>query len=752
MNKQSLIQFCDHLVFWPLALTFLLSPLFFLGITIQGIGFEKIFLFYVLTLVSLFAFGARALLNKKLELKKTKLDIFIFIFLFVAGISAAFSGHATTSLFGNYGSPERGLISIIFFVIFFFLLLNSINAKRVRVLFWAIVSSLGIVTLFSALQFLSLFVLPMQYTHQISFNPIGSLMDLSIFFVAGLPLLIAAIMNLEPGIEDKKQLFLKIGLWSVLVLNLLCLFALNDYIFWPIAILGMIMPLAFHSSGIYKIAKNKLYIYFGVLGVLFLFFAVSSLDLISNTLPPEAYLSRSASWDIAKQSIKENPVFGSGLGTFGAEFLKFKSVELNSTVLWNSTAENATGIFFEILATSGILGAVSALILILSIVYYSFLALPKTENKNISVALFAGFVIFFLLSLIYPLNSLLVLYFSLSAALLISLSAISSGNFKNLSYSLKVLSQNRLKMLGAVLPILLVVIFSGYLLAKVFVADAYALKAMTSENPDKAADLMKRAAALNPKEDFYQASLAKYHMNLANKQEGEAPKENKDIDAALGYAKKALELSDSAENNALLALVYEKSYGSMDNALDLARDHYQKAMALNPNFPYDMNLGFLSTVKLAYAQTEDDKKKFAEEALKLYSQALAKKGDLSEAYYGKSVVYKKMNDFDKYIEELEKALSLNVNIEYANELGRAYISRGIQNKATADLKKAEAVYLEIGSAVPDFFEARYNLAIVYRELGEKEKMDGIVKGMLEIVKDEKGQEMIKKEFEDKEKK
>lgn len=184
----------------------------------------------------------------------------------------------------------------------------------------------------------------------------------------------------------------------------------------------------------------------------------------------------------------------------------------------------------------------------------------------------------------------------------------------------------------------------------------------------------------------------------------------------------------------------------MDNALDLAQDYYQKAMALNPNFPYDMNLGFLSTVKLAYAQTEDDKKRFAEEALKLYDQALAKKGDLSEAYYGKSVVYKKMDDFDKYVEELEKALSLNVNIEYANELGRAYISRGIQNKATADLKKAEAVYLEIGSAVPDFFEARYNLAIIYRELGEKEKMDELVKGMLEIVKDEKGQEMIKKEF------
>src|SRR3989338_1024092 len=141
MDKQKLIRICDHLIFWPLASAFLLVPLFFLGITIQGMGFEKSFLFYALTAVSFAAFGIKALLNKKVEFKRTRLDFFIFFFLLAVVISSIFLNNKIESIFGFYGSPERGMVSIVFFIAFFFLLLNSVDLRRIKILFLSLCSS-----------------------------------------------------------------------------------------------------------------------------------------------------------------------------------------------------------------------------------------------------------------------------------------------------------------------------------------------------------------------------------------------------------------------------------------------------------------------------------------------------------------------------------------------------------------------------------------------------------------------------------
>lgn len=746
MDKQKLIRICDHLIFWPLASAFLLVPLFFLGITIQGMGFEKSFLFYALTAVSFAAFGIKALLNKKVEFKRTRLDFFIFFFLLAVVISSIFSNNKIESIFGFYGSPERGMVSIVFFIAFFFLLLNSVDLRRIKILFWALVSSLSLVTVFVTLQFLGIFILPMQYAHAISFNPIGSLMDLSVFLVVNLPLLVAAVVSIEAK-KSKMNLALRAGLWAVFALNLFCLFALNSYIFWPIAILSAVIPLAFHFSGVSRMTKGRLNIYFGKSFILSIIFIVSSLNLINVTLPPEAYISRAASWDIAKQSIKENAIFGSGVGTFSADFLKFKDIGLNGTVLWNSHSENAAGIFFEALATLGLFGAFAVLALLLSVISFSFHSLLKAEDKTMAIAAFSSSIVFILFALIYPLGGTMILCLALNMIFLISLSVVKSDNFKISSYPFATTSQDIHKGIVLMMPVVFGFAYVVFFMSKVFIADAYAFRSVSSGEAEKSVYLMEGAVSMNPYEDFYHVGMAKYHLDLASRKNDGDLKENKNLDLSIGYAKKALAISDSAENNELMALIYENSYGYMDDAFDLARDHYARAMELNPGFPlYDMKLGFLRTIELSDAQSDEEKNKLGDEALDSYGKALAKKNDLSEAYYGKSIVYKKLNNIDKSIEELENALSLDANIEYANELGRAYISRGMQKKTSEDLNRAESIYLQIKSAAPDFFEASYNLAIIYRESGEKDKMDEIVKEMLEAIGNEEDKELIKEEF------
>ena len=71
-------------------------------------------------------------------------------------------------------------------------------------------------------------------------------------------------------------------------------------------------------------------------------------------------LSVSPSWQstfaIARDVYSNSPVFGSGPGTFGVEWLKYRDASLNSTVFWNTDFSSGIGFIPTSFVTTGLIG------------------------------------------------------------------------------------------------------------------------------------------------------------------------------------------------------------------------------------------------------------------------------------------------------------------------------------------------------------------------------------------------------------
>ena len=93
--------------------------------------------------------------------------------------------------------------------------MNNLDVKRIKILFWSIVTSSSLLTIYSFLQLNKIYLLPMQFTHSPNFNPIGSLSGLTMFLIISLPLFIvgvAQIREISPKINKILAIILKVVL------------------------------------------------------------------------------------------------------------------------------------------------------------------------------------------------------------------------------------------------------------------------------------------------------------------------------------------------------------------------------------------------------------------------------------------------------------------------------------------------------------------------------------------------------------
>ena len=246
----------DAIILFTISLVFFLCPIFFTGFAAQSIDFEKMLLFYFLVLLGIVAWVAKGAIRGELEFKRTPLDWPILVLIAVFAISAILSVNLKDSLIGSFGNPTKGLAAIITFSLFYYLVVNNINIKRVKLVFWSIVVSSSLVIIYSLLQLLNIFVLPMDFTHLANFNPIGSLTGLTMFIVMVLPILVVAISQvkeIQPNQKNIILLLIKIIIGLVVLAGVVILAFLNGFTFWPAAIAGLVIIFMFFFI------KNNLY-------------------------------------------------------------------------------------------------------------------------------------------------------------------------------------------------------------------------------------------------------------------------------------------------------------------------------------------------------------------------------------------------------------------------------------------------------------------------------------------------------------
>lgn len=798
IDKLASTKALDYIIGGAIALVFFLVPIFFTGTVVQGIGFEKMIVFYFLVLLGIVAWVTKGVISGELDLRRTPLDLPILGFTVLMVVSTMLSINAKDSLIGYYGNSSKGLVAYLVFVLFYYLVVNNTTAKVIKAAFWSLIGSTALVIIFSLLQLYGKFILPFAFTKYNSFNPFGSLSGLTMFLSMSLPMMVIAMAQLDE-ILGKAKPFLKMALKIVLGIlalgNLAILALLNGFTFWPAVVVGMVIILMFFLSKIIKISNNNLVIPITGFLISIILLVLGNFNLIDLKLPAEVSLSRKASWDIAKNSIKQDPIFGSGPSTFYYSFSKFKSADFNNTPLWNVRFDSATGLIFELVATLGIVGALAFLVILLTYLSTIFLSLIKggaNELHSIQLAMFSSSVMATLFIVLYSLNNSIILVMVSLFILAMGISmTINEDKFKVLKLSFRASAKYALALAAIFLSVSagFVVLFTMGL--KMYMADFYANKSLAAADETKKIELLGKAVTLAPYQDIYYLNLANNYMILANKEALGARNQQSiqsNLSLAIENGKKAIELAgNKAANNESMGLIYENASFYTRGALEWAEQLYKKEIELDPNNPTPYLRIALVNMARANAETDQNEKKFyIEEAIKKYDEAISKKQDLAPAFYGKSIAYEKINELSKAIDDLKNAnIYARDNLDYRFELGRLYFNRGVtqpnlsQKDAKAiteqgmkndaqpggtdvsvqpnqavgkttgrneDINMAEQLFLSILMVNPNHANAEYSLAVLYQKIGDNENAKKMVKQLLSTLNDDATKEAVKKQF------
>ncbi len=794
-EKNSLIKLCDFIITAVNFLIFLLIPLFFTGLVSQGIVFEKVILFYLLILFGIVAWVTKGIAVGELRIKRTPLDVALVVLMIILLVSSIFSVDKGGSFLGFFGATTKSFIAFIAYVAFYYLLINNITAKRIKLFTWALLGSSALIIIYSILQIFGIFILPFAATKTSAFNPIGSSSSLGVFIVAILPFLTIVaptlITNKTSSIAKKAgNIILRVIVILLVLTSLALLFLLNNFIFWPVAILGIIIVLMFVLSQVITLKQKDMIVPVAVFLFLIFLLVGGNFNLINVQLPTEVSLSRNLSWDIAKASLKENPLFGSGPATFNYAFAKYRGTDFNDSNLWTVRFDTASGNFFEMLVTIGILGAFSLLIVGLIFISIAFISLMKTGNNKerlLLLGIFSSVSVLIINALISAVSGVIILEIvilgSLATVLIMS---NYPEKFKEITLSFRSSPKYALALSALFLLVssgVVMLFTSGF---KVYLADFYANQVNKAENVEEAiADLNKAIATFN-KNDQYYLQLSKFYLVRANQevelgQNADVALIQQLVSSAINTGKQAVDLApNSVVNNESLGLIYENAavYG-IGGSLEWAEKYYNEVISLEPDNPTPyIRLALIKMAQSNQEKADEEKQYFYDEAIKYYKQAIKKKPNLAPAYYGIAIVYERKGDFDKAIKNLSNAVvAAPDSIDYRFELGRLYFNKGVSGQnltqqqtteitsneddedvvdeedlsvagraGTAqkndDLIKAETVFNSILQVSPNHANAIYSLAMMYETLGEKSKAKEYYRKLVDIIPDQATKDVI----------
>ena len=782
----------DVIISASIHLVFLLSPLFFTGFIAQGLGFEKMILFYFLVLSGIVAWVTKGVITGDLRLKRTPLDWPILAIFFVYIVSSIVSINPIDSFIGSYGASTKGLAAIVLFVLFYYLLVNNLNKTKIKTIFWTLLFSGSLIIIYSFFQLFGIYILPFSFTEIRSFNPIGSLTGLSMTILIFLPILITAITQIKeihPKINNILSIVIKVILGVITVVGLVTLTLLSGFTFWPAAIVGVVVLLMFFLSKIVKITNNNLVIPLIMFLLVIVLFVMGDMNLMKSQLPSEVSLSRGASWDIAKSSLMSSPALGSGPATFYYNFSKYKGSDFNYAALWNVRFDNASGVIFEILATVGVLGTIAFVVLLLISLSLMFLVLIKnknTEEHSILLSLFASCVVVIILVSLFSVNNSILIISFLIFVFTTSLAVVMyPETFKTLDLSFRTSPKYALALSTIFLTVLAATAILFMMGIKIYSADHFAKKAITSSDVEMRVDYLSKAINLFPYQDRYYVELSNNYMILAKEEVssgGNSVKIQNYLSRAIENGKKAVEISPQrARNIESLALVYENASFYTRGALEWAESLYSDLIELEPDNPLPyLRLALINMSRANIEKDVNEQSYFIGEAIKNYDKAIEIKDNMSAAYYGKAVAHERLDDNNEAIEQLKKAVILDQNnIDYRFELGRLYLNRGldvsdIEQNATEeyvdgdvdeddlsvesnsyfgddvvindDIVIAEQIFVSILQLNPNHANALYSLASLYEKVGKDDDMEKVAQRLLEVLQSEEEKEFVRAQF------
>ena len=138
------VHFCNKIIEYSFYALFFFVPLAFASDTFELFEFNKMWLTFALTIIIGAAWVIKMIVQKRIFIQRTPLDIPIVLFLLSQVISTIFSWDTHVSIWGYYSRFNGGLLSIFSYIFLYYAFLSNLAVPSMvkRLLFVSLLSGL----------------------------------------------------------------------------------------------------------------------------------------------------------------------------------------------------------------------------------------------------------------------------------------------------------------------------------------------------------------------------------------------------------------------------------------------------------------------------------------------------------------------------------------------------------------------------------------------------------------------------------
>lgn len=320
-DRKETVSYLNNVSLFLLGILFLVFPVFTINQTTEPYILPKQAVLIGLSLLIVFLLGIRTLVEKKVVLRRTPFDLPLLLIAVVFLISSLLSVNRIDAI--------TAFIPFLFAVIAYFLITNLSKDKSSLIFIKScIVGGGAILAILATLNYFKIYLFPFDFAKNQAFTPLGTLLESTIY------LFLTLLVSLEAGIKVLRKKKLRKENIAFLIIGI-------------ITLIGFIISF-------YQLVAQK------------------PLILPFETGFQTAFLAISQDSGRVIQSF----LFGSGFGTFAADFTRFKPASFNLTPFWMFSFFRSSSFVLELLATVGILGVASFFLLIYRIVKEKPLFIP----------------------------------------------------------------------------------------------------------------------------------------------------------------------------------------------------------------------------------------------------------------------------------------------------------------------------------------------------------------------------------------
>jgi tetratricopeptide (TPR) repeat protein len=724
-TKNSLL--CDRISIVSISLAILFSFIAFVpGGFIQS-GILKGYLIVISVLVGFVSWLLGRLIEGTFHIPKSPIVLSIGISFVVLFISAIFSRSLKTSIFGE--NFEQGSFIVLggLMMMSFLVSLLFVSKKRISIFIKGIFLLYILVSLYQIVHL----IFPQISSFGVFANrvdgPIGFWSDFA--FISGAALigftLILQFIKLSKPLKIMAIAGSVLSLFFVILCNIISVWVLVGFSAIVILIYTLITN---------RFSEARIFPFFAfILSLISLLFILSNnliggvLAEIAKTSFIDIHPSFSATLHVAGQSLRAHPLLGAGPNNFINEWLVYRPSSINSSLLWDSPFVSGSSFMFTVGLLGGILGLLSIIFFIFSFAYESVKKVFVSngdQNKQITVFCLFLITLYFILAITIYSPGLVVVtstffFVGLFVALLV-------GEERIDQYNLPFLKDQRTSFFTILCIVALLMISAGtaYSATERFGSIIFLQKAISADkenNLDKADMYLSRAMSLSDLQSYERTRVLLAEQSI-QKTLNTSP-DSVSQDAIKSSLQNAISIGNTAAMNAInIDPINPGNYIALgdflrmilplkvDGAGDRAKDAYNKAISLAPNYPKP----YLLLASL-YFDMGDNKN------AELYTQkAIALKPNYTDAFFLMSQIQVAEGNADSAISRLQDALLFDSNNP------DIYFELGILRFQKNDYTNAIAAFKSAININNQYFNAWYYLALADQKTGNYDEAKTIL--------------------------